>query len=250
MPSELNALLWLVILIALQLVLVRLLHRQIQLIFFFITHRAEIAYVMFSLFFFPGVLLHECSHYLMARLLRVPTGKLMLFPKPLEDGKLQLGYLETLPTDWLRDSLIGAAPLISGGCCVMYIGLDRLGLKGLLEIHQTGWWDSIVGILPDIFYKSDSLLWFYLAFVISSTMLPSASDRRAWLPLGLVFSGSAVISLLAGAGPWMLQHLAPLINQALLAMATVFAISVFVYLIILPPLLGIRYLINWLIVRK
>ena len=250
MPSELNGLLWLVVLITLQLILVRLLHQQIQLIFFFITRRTEIAYMMFSLFFFPGVLLHEGSHYLMARLLRVPTGKLVLFPKQIGDGKLQLGYVETLPVDWLRDGFIGAAPLISGGVCVAYIGLDRLGLKSFLEIHQTGWWDSLVGILPEIFYKPDSLLWFYLAFVISSTMLPSASDRRAWLPLGLVFSSLTVISLLAGAGPWMSQHLTPLINQAFMAAATVFAISVFVYLIVLPPLLGIRFLFNWLVVRK
>ena len=81
----------------------------------------------------------------------------------------------------------------------------------------------------------DFLLWFYLAFAVSSTMLPSASDRRAWLPLGLVAALLLGISLAAGAGPWLLANAAPWVNRGLEAAALVLAISLGLHLVLLPP---------------
>ena len=51
------------------LLLQRALHREIQVVFLLITRRPEITVALFSLLFFPGVLLHEGSHYLMAKIL-------------------------------------------------------------------------------------------------------------------------------------------------------------------------------------
>src|SRR3990170_5216778 len=98
--------------------------------------RSEIARAFFSLLFFPGVLLHETSHYLAARLLGVKTGRFSLLPQPLPDGRLRLGFVETTGTDLLRDALIGVAPLVAGGAFVIYAGLLRLGLPAL--------WDGFV----------------------------------------------------------------------------------------------------------
>ena len=78
-------------------------------------------------------------------------------------------------------------------------------------------------------------MWFYLAFTISSTMLPSASDRRAWLPVTLILVGLAGIAILAWAGPWMLANLAPRMNQLLLTLATIFGISLVLHLILAVP---------------
>ena len=65
------------------------LHFEIQATFMLLTHRAEIALALFSLLFFPGVFLHETSHYLLARLLGVRTGHFSLLPEPLPDGRLR-----------------------------------------------------------------------------------------------------------------------------------------------------------------
>ena len=241
-----NGLLWLVVFIGPQLVLQRSLHLQIQIIFLLITRRVEIAYTMFSLVFFPGVLLHESSHYVMARLLGVQTGRVSLLPKPVGDGKLQLGYVETVPSDWLRDALIGAAPLITGGLFVAYAGLARLGLMDLWTAYQVSGWEALHSVIPAVIDQPDFWLWFYLALAVSSTMLPSPSDRRTWLPIGLVIAVLLAVSLLFGAGPWMAENLAPVMNQVLLAVAIVFAISVFIHLMLLPPLWAIRYLLSWL----
>ncbi len=81
--TTLDGLWWLLLLIGPQLVLQRWLHREIQAVFLLLTRRAELALVLFSLLFFPGVLLHEASHYLTAFLLGVRVGGISLIPQVL-----------------------------------------------------------------------------------------------------------------------------------------------------------------------
>jgi hypothetical protein len=221
----------------------RWLHREIQLLFLLLTRRQSVALVLFSILFFPGVLLHELSHYLVARILGVRTGRFSLLPSLMPDGKLRLGFVETSGSDVLRDALIGAAPLISGGAAVAYLGISRLGLVPLAGLISQGDWPGLIQGIQALPAQQDFWLWFYLAFAISSTMLPSAADRRAWLPVVLVLLGLIGIALLAGAGPWMLENLAPWLNRAFRAMATVFGISLALHLVILLPLWLMRELI-------
>jgi hypothetical protein len=107
--AELGGFLYLLLLFPPLIYLQRFLQREIQSIFLLITRQADISTALFSLLFLPGVLLHETSHYLMAHLLGVKTGRFSLIPKKVEDGRLQLGYVETAKTDFVRDALIGAA---------------------------------------------------------------------------------------------------------------------------------------------
>jgi hypothetical protein len=81
----------------------------------------------------------------------------------------------------------------------------------------------------------DFWLWFYLAFTVSSTMLPSQSDRHAWLPLGILLVGLLGVAILAGAGTWMLTNLAPRLNQFLGALATIFGLSGALHLLLVIP---------------
>ena len=74
-------------------------------------------------------------------------------------------------------------------------------------------------------------------------MLPSASDRRAWLPVALVLLALLGLALFAGAGPWMLANLTPWLNRALRSMATVFGVSLALHLVILLPFRLLRELI-------
>ncbi len=240
MTAHLDGLVWLLCSLAPLLVLQRRLHREIQAVFFIITRRLDIAIVLFSLLFFPGVLLHEGSHYSMARLLGVRTGRFSLIPRPLGDGKLQLGYVETAPADWLREAWVGMAPLISGGLFVAYAGWACLKIVSLGQVLLTGSPQMFFNSLKTATAQPDFWLWFYLALVVSSTMLPSESDRRAWLPLGLILLCLLAISLLAGAGPWLYDHLAEPLNQVFRSVALVFGISSVLHLALLPFVWGLR----------
>ena len=234
-PALLTGLLWLVALLGLFLAAQRWLHRQIHAIFLMATRRPNLSLGLFSLIFFPGVFLHEGSHFLAARLLRVRTGRFSLLPQVMPDGTLRLGYVETARTDVLRDALIGTAPLLTGGVVMALIAIYQLPAAALFEYATTGQWDSFWGTLAGLPAQPDFWLWFYLAFAISSTMLPSASDRRAWLPIAIPLVVLLGLALVAGAGPWMLANLAPGLNTLVQALAMIFAISLAVHLVLGLP---------------
>jgi hypothetical protein len=227
--------LFLVILLVALIFLQRFLQREIQAIFLLITRQPELSMALFSLLFLPGVFLHETSHYLMARLLGVRTGRFSIIPKKLEGGRLQLGYVETAKTDFLRDALIGVAPLLTGGIVVAFIGVSRLGLNTLWTqlIHQE--LGPVNLAIKSVIERPDFWLWFYLIFAISSTMLPSASDRRAWMPLILVILGLVALILLIGVGPWILTRFGSAITAAVDAVTMVFGITVLIHLLLAPP---------------
>lgn len=221
----------------------RWLHRNLQATFLLITRRQDIALALFSVLFFPGVLLHEISHLITARLVGVRTGRFSLLPRLMPDGRLRLGLVETAPSDVFREALIGIAPLVVGGAVVTYLGSHHLGLTPLIGLFNQGSWGELPRVLPTITKGSDFWIWFYLAFTISSTMMPSPSDRRAWLPLGVWISLLLGLAVFAGAGTWMLSRLAPWVNHLLSALTIIFGISLALHLILAIPSMIIRALL-------
>ncbi len=239
-----GTLLYLLILLVPMIYLQRFLQREIQAIFLLITRQPEISVALFSLLFLPGVLLHETSHFLMARLLGVRTGRFSIIPKKLEGGRLQLGYVETAKTDFFRDALIGLVPLITGGIFVAYAGVSHLGLNLVWFSLTHARISSFNEAIRSVIGRPDFWLWFYLIFAVSSTMLPSASDRRAWVPLVLAVLAFVGMILLVGAGPWLLSKLGSTLTAAIDAVFMVFGITVIIHLILSPPLWLIRKIIS------
>lgn len=190
---------------------------------------------IFSMLFLPGIFLHELSHFWMAKILGVQTGKFSIFPQSLPDGRLQLGYVETAKSDVVRDSLIGAAPLIVGTIFVAFVAIYKLEMRLLWDVFRNGQLDLFwmgIRVLPQV---SDFYVWFYLVFAVSSTMLPSQSDRHAWLELIIYLGVMFAIVLLFGAGPWMLSTIAPRVSNFLSSVAIIFGLSGFVHVLLILP---------------
>jgi hypothetical protein len=216
-------------------VLQRLLHREIQAVFLILTRDTRVTMGIFSILFLPGVFLHELSHFVVAKLLGVRTGKFSIFPKSLPDGRLQLGYVETARSDVVRDSLIGAAPLIVGTLFVAYVAIYHLQMRVLWDAFRNGQFGLFwlgMRALPSV---QDFYLWFYLAFAVSSTMMPSESDRHAWLELLISIGVLVLIAMLVGAGPWMLSNVAPRLSNFLSSVAVIFGLSAFVHILLILP---------------
>lgn len=244
MPVAIDGLVYFTLSLVLFWLAQRWLHRELQAVLLLLTRNPSAAIGIFSLLFFPGVLLHETSHFLMARLLRVRTGKFSLIPQTTPQGSLRLGYVETARADWLRDTLIGLAPLLTGGVVIAWLGLSRLHLMPVGSAILAGDWPALPGLVHQVAAVPDFLLWFYLAFAVSSTMLPSASDRQAWLPMGLVLLVVVGVAVAAGAGEWMLQHLAPAVNSTLRSVSGVFAVSLLLHLALGIPFWLLRLFIS------
>jgi hypothetical protein len=244
MLAQTDGLAWFILTILPLVFLQRLLHREIQAVFLITSRSPAFTITLFSIIFLPGVFLHELSHYLMAVILGVPAARFSLVPQLLPDGRLQLGYVETVKTDIARDSLIGAAPLIAGGLLVAFLSVTRLGLLPLWEVLRNGqlglFWMGIT-LLPRV---QDFPLWFYLVFTISSTMLPSRSDRHAWLPLAVTVLVLLALAVLAGAGPWMVDHVAPLLNTFLRSSAIIFGLSAALHAVLILPIGFLHLLIT------
>lgn len=218
------------------------LHQEIQFLLFFITRRMNIVFILFSIVFFPGIFLHEVSHFLTAKILGVKTGKFSIAPRRLDSTQLQLGFVEIAKTDVFRDAIIGVAPLITGIIVVAYIGLVHLDLSTLwFFIWNRNFSDSLA-IVAKTYNATDFWIWFYLIIVISGAMFPSKSDRRAWLPIFLFTMMLLGLSWFAGGGLWMKLHLLPLINQACESISAVFLISIVAYMVIVIPLFLVRQL--------
>lgn len=236
MSSQLTGFFWFVLMLAPLVTLQRLLHREIQAVLLILTRDARLTIVIFQIIFLPGVFLHELSHFLTAKLLRVRTGGFSVIPRALPNGRLQLGYVETARSDIARDSLIGAAPLIFGTLFVAYAAIYRLDMRVLWDTFRNGQFDLFwlgVRFLPTV---KDFYLWLYLAFTVSSTMMPSESDRHAWLELTISVGVLFAIALLVGAGPWMLDNVAPLVSNFLSSVAVILGLSSVIHAVLVLPI--------------
>ena len=66
-------------------------------------------------------------------------------------------------------------------------------------------------------------------------MFPSSSDWRAWPPLVIVLSLLLLLLILAGAGPWLAEYLAPSLNVLLEIVALILGVSLGVHLVLFIP---------------
>ena len=131
-----------------------------------LTRSNTLAIQLLALIFFPGVLIHELGHFLMASILFVPTGEIEFLPK-VQEGGVKLGSVAIARTDPLRRLLIGLAPTVSG------VGILLLASYYLGALWPLSW---------------KTLLFCYILFEIGNTMFSSSKDLEGALGF-LLFVG-------------------------------------------------------------
>ena len=166
------------------------LHRHIQGFGLALTGNPGCAVRLLFYLLLPGILLHEGSHYLVAKLLLVRTNGISIGVGRAKRKQISLGSVNIDRTDPVRESLIGVAPFIVGiGAIWLLVGAafglwphDGLSLEQLVR-----------GVME---YSHDWTTWLdlYLIFAVSTAMIPSESDREPWLPV-ISFFGLGVALL-------------------------------------------------------
>jgi hypothetical protein len=207
--------------------LVRHVHEGLQELMFLLTGDKAIAIYLFQILLLPGVVLHEFSHYLTARLTGVRVRKLSLRPK-VQGGKIQMGAVAMDRPDFVRGVLIGMAPLIVGSIAVLLIGNHVFDMNGAVEAAQSSNLNAIANGIQAAFAVNDAWIWLYFIFAISTAMMPSESDREALWPMAVFVAIIASIVFLAGWGPALMASLAEPVAAALSVLVVAFGFTLFV----------------------
>jgi hypothetical protein len=150
---------------------------SVELSFFFqrITRSRKASMFLLAILFLPGTLIHELSHFFMAKILLVPTGKMSLWPRIESSKSVTMGSVEVAKCDPLRNFLIGIAPFI----------------VGTLIITQILW----QSVLNNIFSNTVLLITVaYVLFVIGNTMFSSKKDMEG----AVMFYGIVLILFALG----------------------------------------------------
>lgn len=139
-----------------------LLTREISRVLYRITKNKKITVTLLAILFFPGVIIHELAHLIVANLLLVRTGEIEFLPV-INGSEVKLGSVVIAKTDPIRRFFIGAAPIIVGIALIAgsFIFLELNELNAL--------WKQI--------------LFVYILFVIGNTMYSSRKDMEGALEL-------------------------------------------------------------------
>ncbi len=113
----------------------------------------KLVYYFVALIFFPGTIIHEFSHFFAATILFLPVKDIKIFPQ-IENHSIKLGTVYYIKKDFLRGFLVGIAPLF--GAMLFFWVISHLTLN---------------------------LFFYYLIFVVSTTMFSSKKDLEDLLYL-------------------------------------------------------------------
>lgn len=206
------------------------------------------AILISSIILFPGTILHELSHWITCKLLRVRTLGISVFPSTAVQEQNFLGWViyDRHGVGPLRRSLIGVAPLVTGSIALLLITNHLTGFSTLASVIAEGQIDTILALLGLSLKTPGFLLWLYLAFAIANSMEPSLPDREAW-PITLIgiLAGSGLMIIL-GAGrlvKWFLNVPAALGATYLAAAFTIAAginLLILLGLFLFEQLLGLN----------
>ena len=127
---------------------------NLYLILKIIFKKDSIVYSLISLLFFPGTLIHELAHALMARILLLEVVRIRLIPQ-WKRNSITLGTVTYVKRGRLSGVIVGIAPIF-GGITVLYL---------IARFHLFPSSDMKITILVG-----------YLIVAISSTMFSSKQD--------------------------------------------------------------------------
>jgi hypothetical protein len=218
-------LLGLAVTLAVLLLIERWIHRHLQGTMLLLTGDREVAVMLYALPLMPGILLHEVSHALVAKILGARVGRVSIRPR-LADKRIQLGFVPVEETDVVRASLIGLAPLLTGSAVILLIGYLAFDIDAMQQAFVEADWSSLVASFAKMLRAPDIWLWLYLIFATSNTMLPSESDRASWTPIVLFLVLAVALAWFAGLAPTIVKSLGQPLDLATRWLTAVYGFTI------------------------
>ncbi len=137
--------------------------RTLSLSLYRLTHSKKLTVQIVAFLFFPGTVLHELAHAIMAGVLGVRVGTMEFVPV-IEGDRVKLGSVQIAQTDFFRRFLIGAAPFFIGTSILLSI----LFYASQNDLFNNIWIVILIG---------------YVVFEIGNTMFSSKKDMEGAIEL-------------------------------------------------------------------
>ena len=159
--------------------------------------------VAFYLLVFPGVVLHECAHFLACLLTGTRVVRFAPFsPSRSNDGRLVLGYVHHERRAFPVGAIIGLAPVLLNplGLLVVTALLTPITLQ---EVANPSVGIVVDGLFTSRFLTDTPLLaaiWAYLSLSLALGSVPSRKDLSSLPVLLLIFGGGILLIWLLRAG--------------------------------------------------
>lgn len=149
----------------------QILTKALSRLFFSLTKSEKLTIYFLALVFFPGVVIHELAHALMAAVLFVQVGHMEFMPKITEHG-VKLGSVQIGRCDPIRRLLIGVAPVLAGTSLLV-------GIVFLFYTNTLGPFHQLPHVLQYLFIL-------LLLFIIGNTMFSSRKDMEGSIEFFLI----------------------------------------------------------------
>ena len=156
----------------------------------------------FFLFVFPGVVLHECAHYLACVLTGTKVFRFAAFsPRRSTDGRLVLGYVRHERRAFPIAAIIGLAPILLNPLGILLVTALLTPLT-LPEVADPPLAVLEVGSVGEFLRNSPSLaaLWAYLSLSLALGSVPSREDLSSLSAVLVVFAVGVLLFALFGTG--------------------------------------------------
>lgn len=173
--------------------------RQVQTIGWLVSGDENVTMVGYYLLMFPGILLHELSHFVTARLLGIRVTDFRLGPRKRRNSKtIELGSVSVFSGGTIRDSLVGVAPFVAGTAVLLVVSFTVFDVDALGRVWAAQGWSGFFATAAGLPQTPDFWLWLYLIFAVSNAMMPSPADRKPWLLAGLYLAAIVAVAWIAG----------------------------------------------------
>ncbi|MGE5603400.1 MAG: hypothetical protein ACM30E_10130 [Nitrososphaerales archaeon] len=207
--------------------------RHVQTIGWLLTGNASVTMIAYYLVMFPGILLHEVSHYATARILGIKVTDFSLGPRRRKNSKtVELGSVSVYSGGTIPDSLIGVAPFVAGTAVLLLVSYMVFDVGALGRVWVAQGWSGFFATVAALPKTPDFWLWLYVIFTVSNAMMPSASDRRPWLLAGIYVAGVLLVAWVVGLFSFLSDEVWENLLGALQVLTLAFLFTVFVNVVI------------------
>lgn len=217
----------------------RWLHQHIFKVGWLLTKNLHTTTILYYTVFLPGVFLHELIVWFTAGILNVRATGDFKFPDKQEIAELKLNFVkyDIKKTGAFRLFVINLMPLIGGMAFIWFVVTGVLQTDLLIRVLQMDATVTFEQAFSRLVASPDLLLWLYLAFTVSATMIPNPATLRGGRLL-LIPAALAVVALFAlGVGVQVLTNFLTQIAQGANLLTGVF-VSVIAVNVFMTGVLG------------